>query len=373
MKGHLAISNALAGRLVIVCGPGGVGKTTTSAALALAAASRGKKTLVCTIDPSRRLRTSLGLARLTGTPQKVKGRLFAMRLDPKQTFDSLVKNHAATPEARDRVLSNRFYRQISGHLAGTHEVMAMEGLMSVACDFDLIVLDTPPASSALAFLDAPKRVLDFVDGRILRYFLKPYFVAGRLALEPKTLVGRSLLRILDGAVGLQFLQDLSEFFLAFEGLFESFRKTANAMDARLREEGTSFILVTTPASSRVNEGAAFAEALRARSLKATLVIANRVHPWAIEGAVRGRVEEAADGADVADGPFEGRPRSNHRSLLTPEVFAELSALAKREKARASESLVPLGNRSFTNRSPRLWNKPSRRNSIATTWTLVPRG
>jgi len=317
MKGHLAISNALAGRLVIVCGPGGVGKTTVSAALALAAAGRGRKTLVCTIDPSKRLRTSLGLARLTGTPQKVKGRLYAMRLDPKQTFDALVRRHAATPEARERVLSNRFYQQISRHLAGTHEVMAMEALMEVAGDFDLIVLDTPPASSALAFLDAPKRVLDFVDGRVLRYFLKPYFVAGRLAIEPRTVVGRTFLRILDSAIGLQFLRDLSEFFLAFEGLFDSFRDTATAMEALLKDEGTSFILVTTPASSRVTEGALFADALRVRDLRAAAIVANRVHPWAIKGA-----------PGVPGSPGAGP------SLLSPEVRAELQGLAGRERARA---------------------------------------
>ncbi len=315
MSLQLAIASALAGRLVIVCGPGGVGKTTISAALALAAANRGRRTLVCTIDPSRRLRTSLGLARLTGAPQKVKGGLFAMRLDPKQTFDDLVRRHAATPEARERVLSNRFYQQISRHLAGTHEVMAMEALLGVAGDFDLIVLDTPPASSALAFLDAPKRVLDFVDGRVLRYFLKPYFVAGRLAVAPRTIVGRTLLRILDSAVGLQFLRELSEFFLAFEGLFDSFRQTAKAMEVLLRAEGTTFILVTTPSASRVEEGAAFAEALRERSLRAAAIVANRVHPWAIEAPALGREK----------GP----------ALLSPEVRAELLALAAREEARAS--------------------------------------
>ena len=314
MSLQLAIANALAGRLVIVCGPGGVGKTTTSAALALAAANRGRRTLVCTIDPSRRLRTSLGLARLTGAPQKVRGGLFAMRLDPKQTFDDLVRRHAANPEARERVLSNRFYQQISRHLAGTHEVMAMEALLGVAGDFDLIVLDTPPALSALAFLDAPKRVLDFVDGRVLRYFLKPYFVAGRLAVEPRTIVGRTLLRILDAAVGLQFLRDLSEFFLAFEGLFDSFRQTAKAMEALLRAEGTSFVLVTAPSASRVEEGAAFAGALRERSLRAAAIVANRVHPWAIEGPAPGREQ----------GP----------TLLTPEVRTELLALARREESRA---------------------------------------
>lgn len=315
MKPAVALAEALAGRLVIVCGPGGVGKTTTSAAIALAAANRGRRTLVCTIDPSKRLRTSLGLARLTGTPQKVKGRLHAMRLDPKRTFDDLVRRHAATPEARDRVLENRFYQQISRHLAGTHEVMAMEALMGVSDDFDLIVLDTPPASSALAFLDAPKRVLDFVDGRVLRYFLKPYFVAGRLAVEPRTIVGRTFLRILDSAVGLQFLRELSEFFLAFEGLFDSFRDTATAMEARLRADDTSFVLVATPSTSRVDEAVAFAEALRARSLRPAAILANRVHPWALEAPV-----------------LDGR---ESESALAPDVRDELMKLARREQKRAA--------------------------------------
>jgi anion-transporting ArsA/GET3 family ATPase len=318
VKAQLAIANALAGRLVVVCGPGGVGKTTTSAALALAAAGRGGKTLVCTIDPSKRLRTSLGLARLTGKPQKVRGKLFAMRLDPKQTFDDLVRRHASSDEARERVLQNRFYQQISRHLAGTHEVMAMEALLGVAADFDLIVLDTPPASSAIAFLDAPTRVLDFVDGRVLRYFLKPYFVAGHLAIEPKTIVGRTFLRVLDSAVGLAFLRDLSEFFLAFEGLFDSFRETAVAMKTLLRDEGTTFILVTTPSSSRVSEGALFAEALRKRSLRACAVIANRVHPWAIPGSRR---------APSAETPAGG-------SVLPEDVRTELRALFAREQTRA---------------------------------------
>ncbi|MBX7184927.1 MAG: AAA family ATPase [Vicinamibacteria bacterium] len=318
MKGAAAVANALAGKLVIVCGPGGVGKTTVSAALALAAANLGRKTLVCTIDPSKRLRTSLGLARLTGAPQKVKGRLFAMRLDPKQTFDDLVRRHAADPEARERVLTNRFYQEISRHLAGTHEVMAMEALMGVSGDFDLIVLDTPPASSALAFLDAPKRVLDFVDGRVLRYFLKPYFVAGHLAIEPRTMVGRTFLRILDSAVGLQFLRDLSEFFLAFEGLFDSFRQTANATGTLLRSEGTTFLMVTTPATSRVTEGAAFASALRERGLRAAAIVANRVHPWAIEGGVDTSFLDSDPGT----------------SLLPTEVVGELRDLAAREQVRA---------------------------------------
>lgn len=314
MKPSAALEDALRGRLIVVCGPGGVGKTTTAAALALAAARSGRRTLVCTIDPSKRLRTSLGLARLTGAPQPVLKNLSAMRLDAKRTFDDLVRRHAADAAARERVLQNRFYQQISRHLAGTHEVMAMEALMGVAGDFDLVVLDTPPASSALAFLDAPHRVLQFLDGRVLRYFLKPYFVAGKLAMTPRTIVGRTLLRILDSAVGLQFLRDLSEFFLAFEGLFDSFRTTASAMEIRLREKGTSFVLVATPQSSRVQEAVAFAEALRERGLRPAALIANRVHPWAIEPPV------------IPDGPL-----GSHESRAVGE---ELLRLAGRELKRA---------------------------------------
>lgn len=317
-----AIAQALLGRLVIVCGHGGVGKTTLSAALALASAQQGRKTLVCTIDPSRRLRTSLGLARLSGAPQKVKGRLYAMRLDPKRTFDDLVRRHAESTQARDRILSNRFYQQISRHLAGTHEVMAMEALMGVLDEFDLVVLDTPPASSAIAFLDAPKRVLDFVDGRILRYFLRPYFVAGRLALEPRTIVGRSFLRILDSAVGLQFLKDLSEFFLAFEGLFGSFRTTATAMEALLRDDGTAFILATAPSLYRGGEGIAFTQALEERSLRVAAVVVNRVHPWAVSGAPFSRSDSG-------------------KTEFPPAVFAELSALRAREKIRADHDALCL--------------------------------
>ena len=190
----------------------------------------------------------------------------------------------------------------------TAAVLAMEDLL----DAD------GPGGKALSRVVRKHRPDIHVDGRVLRYFLKPYFVAGRLALEPRTIVGRTFLRILDSAVGLAFLRELSEFFLAFEGLFDSFRKTAVAMEALLRHEGTTFILVTTPSSSRVSEGALFAEALRARSLRASAVVANRVHPWAIPGAANVPSLEASPGG----------------SVLPKDVLAELRALASREQTRA---------------------------------------
>ena len=311
-------------RLHVVCGPGGVGKTTTSAALALSSAGEGRRTLVCTIDPSRRLRTSLGLKKLSHRPQKVTANLHAMRIDPKATFDDLVREHAASAAARDRILGNRFYQQISRHLVGTHDVMAMEALISVAEDFDRIVLDTPPSSSALAFIDAPGRVLDFVDGRVLKYFLRPYFVAGRLAIEPRTVLGRTLFSALDSAVGLAFLRDLSEFFLAFEGLFDSFGRTATRMQALLRDPGTAFLLVTTPLESRVDESVAFAEALIERQLRPAAIIANRVHPWALQGAFR-----------------EPTVARRGASVFQAEVRRELVRLTGMERARADTDRLHL--------------------------------
>jgi anion-transporting ArsA/GET3 family ATPase len=176
--------------VLIACGSGGVGKTTTAAALALRAALDGRRVLVCTIDPSRRLATSLGKGQLSGRPRAIDikafapargGALFAMVLDVKGTFDALVLRHTPEGPARDRILKNRFYHHVSAALAGSHEYMAMEKLLELASDdrFDLVVLDTPPTRHALDFLEAPDRLLGFLDVSVLRFFLRPYFKAGR--------------------------------------------------------------------------------------------------------------------------------------------------------------------------------------------------
>ena len=192
-----ALSRALDQRhVLVVCGSGGVGKTTTAAALGVQAALRGRRVLVCTIDPSRRLATSLGLDRLPDKPRLLDldrvaperergGALWAMTLDTKRTFDAIVVKHAEGAAARRRILENRFYQQVSSALAGSHEYMAMEKLLELSADerFDLVILDTPPTRHALDFLEAPERLMGFLDTGILRWFLRPYFVAGRLTLK----------------------------------------------------------------------------------------------------------------------------------------------------------------------------------------------
>lgn len=285
-------------RIIIVCGSGGVGKTTTAAALGLDAALHGRRVLVCTIDPSRRLATSLGLSRLGEKPRILDlgrtgtgpaGSLSAMVLDTKRTFDALVERYAGSAEARDRILGNRFYRQVSSALAGSHEYMAMEKLLELSEDerFDLVVLDTPPTRHALDFLEAPDRLSSFLDASVLRYFLKPYFAAGRLTLKVATRTGAAALRLADRYLGLQFLQDLSEFFLAFEGMYDGFKERAARVHALLRQDGAGFVLVASPTRASLGEAVYFHERLRAKGMPFVAFVVNRVHGAPGRGRRRG--------------------------------------------------------------------------------------
>lgn len=285
-----ALSEALGEKsILVVCGSGGVGKTTTAAALALRAALLGRRVLVCTIDPSRRLATSLGLDRLPDRPRSLRlgrleaeaaGSLWAMTLDTKRTFDALVERHAPDEAARRRILENRFYRQVSAALAGSHEYMAMEKLLELSCDerFDLVVLDTPPTRHALDFLEAPGRMLGFLDTSVLRWFLKPYFMAGRLTLKVATRAGAVALKLADRFLGLQFLQDLSEFFLAFESMYDGFKERAARVHALLRGESSGFVLVASPARSTLDEALYFHRRLREGGMPFVSFVVNRVHP-----------------------------------------------------------------------------------------------
>jgi anion-transporting ArsA/GET3 family ATPase len=284
-----ALAQALDERRVLVtCGAGGVGKTTTAAALALSAALSGRRVLVCTIDPSRRLATSLGKGSLSGRPRAIElkglapergGALFAMVLDVKGTFDALVLRHTKDAEARARILENRFYQQVSAALAGSHEYMAMEKLLELAKEgrFELVVLDTPPTRHALDFLEAPDRLLAFLDVSVLRFFLRPYFKAGRLTLQVATRTGAALLKLADRFLGLQFLQELSEFFLAFEGMYDGFRARAAEVQALLRAPSTGFVLVAGPQPQALEEALYFHRRLVEKRLGFVAFVVNRVH------------------------------------------------------------------------------------------------
>jgi anion-transporting ArsA/GET3 family ATPase len=277
-------------RVLVVCGSGGVGKTTAAAALALRAAALGRRVLVCTIDPSRRLATSLGLNRLTGRPRAIPldrvtrgegdGELWAMVLDVKSTFDALVTRYTPDEAAARRILDNRFYRHASDALAGSHEYMAMEKLLELTADerWDLVVLDTPPTRHALDFLEAPDRLMSFLDASVLRWFLKPYFVAGKLTLKVATRTGAFALKLADRVLGLEFLQDLSEFFLAFESMYDGFKERATRVNALLREPSSGFVLVAAPLPLALEEALYFHRRLTEKGMPFVAFIANRVHP-----------------------------------------------------------------------------------------------
>jgi anion-transporting ArsA/GET3 family ATPase len=306
-----------------------VGKTTTAAALALHAALAGRRVLVCTIDPSRRLATSLGLGRLSERPRPLrldrlgrpaKGELWAMVLDTKRTFDTLVERHGGTEDARRRILENRFYAQVSSALAGSHEYMAMEKLLELSADqrFDLVVLDTPPTRHALDFLEAPERLLGFLDASVLRYVLKPYFVAGKLTLRIATRAGATAFKLADRVLGLQFLQDLSEFFLAFEGMYDGFKERAARVHSLLRDPASGFVLVASPARLALEEALYFRSRLREKRMPFVALVVNRVH------ADPGRVAATA-------GPEPRVPAELSERLAC--VFREQQALALADRRR----------------------------------------
>lgn len=285
-------------KILICCGSGGVGKTTTSASIALHAALIGKRAIVCTIDPARRLANSLGLgelgnqvvqvdpARLASAGLEAKGSLNALMLDTKGTFDGLIERYATSEDARKRILENEFYKQMSTTVVGSSDYMAMEKLFELheEGDYDLIVLDTPPTKHALDFLQAPQRMSAAFDQSTLDVFLKPWADAGKRSLG---FLGRAINRVInkvDQVLGMKFVSDLADFFRAFEGMYEGFRGRARRVDALLREEFTGFVVVTSPAPLPLEEASYFCERLREFEMSLDAVIVNRVHTSAVADA-----------------------------------------------------------------------------------------
>ena len=287
------IADIVTKKEVVVCaGSGGVGKTTTAAAIALRAAIEGKKAAVLTIDPAKRLASSLGLKELTSEPTKVSvrkfsaaglkptGELYALMLDTKSTFDKVVHRYAPSQEQADRIIANRFYRNISGTLSGTHEYMAMEKLyeLHASGEFDLLVIDTPPTRNALDFLDAPKRMLDFFDSRVLKWFLIPYMKAGGGFVRVANVAATTFLKIVKRIVGADVLDDTAEFFGNLEGMYEGFKQRAQDVANLLRSNSTSFIVVTSTAQDAVAEATFFTARLEEADLPFGAVVVNRVLP-----------------------------------------------------------------------------------------------
>lgn len=282
-----SIHQLLEGRGICICaGSGGVGKTTTSAAIALGMVDRGLNVCVLTIDPAKRLADSLGLDQLGNEASRVdpklleengvtgNGELWAMMLNAKETFDALVARHAEDEEARDRVLGNRIYQQISGALAGSQEYMAMEKLFELHSEgrFDLLVLDTPPSRNALDFLDAPVRMTQFIEGRSLQLFIKPTGFAARVAGRGVGVVLSILKRIL----GFDLLADLSEFFTAFSGMIDGFQDRAHRVNTLLRDDETAFVIVCGPQAEPIEEAVFFHSKLIEANMNFAGAVVNRV-------------------------------------------------------------------------------------------------
>ena len=277
------------GAVVVCCGSGGVGKTTTAAALALEGARRGRRACVVTIDPAKRLADALGLGELTNDARLVEGdwpgELWALMLDTKTTFDDLVVRHAGSHAQAEAILSNRLYRNVSGALSGTQEYMATEKLHELhtvgtvgpdgrARRFDLVVVDTPPTHHALDFLDAPTRLTRFLDNRVFRVLVLPT----RAYLRAVGLATQAFLRTVSKVVGAEVVADAVAFFGAFEGMEEGFRRRAQAVAALLADPATAFVLVAAPRREAVDEAVHFAGRLAEAGLGVDAVVANRLHP-----------------------------------------------------------------------------------------------
>jgi anion-transporting ArsA/GET3 family ATPase len=266
--------------VVICCGSGGVGKTTVSATFALEAARRGRRSCVVTVDPARRLADALGVESLPNTPTEVRGawpgRLHALMLDSKGTFDDLVERYARTPEQAESILANRLYQNLAGALSGTQEYMAMEKLYELvnSDEFDIVVVDTPPTRNALDLLDAPRRLTRFLENRLFRALLVPT----RMSLRAVGMATQALLRTVAKVAGAEIVQDAVAFFQAFEGMEDGFRTRASAVHELLADPETAYVLVTSARPEAVSEASFFAEKLAERDVAVSALVVNRLAP-----------------------------------------------------------------------------------------------
>ena len=338
----------LAERRVVACiGSGGVGKTTLSAALGLRAAVAGRRVLVLTIDPARRLANALGLPLLGNVPTRIapellqaaqlspRGELHAMALDLRQAWDSVVTRHAPTPEKREAILRNRLYRTLSTRMAGSLEYMAMEKLHELerSGEWDLVVLDTPPTAHALDFLHAPDRLLDLLSNDVTQWLSGE---PGGLRRTGLSLVGLGSSYILKGLAkftGGELLQGLAEFFTAFQGMYEGFAARAAATRALLSGPDCAFVLVTSPRRTNVDEGLFLADALRREGISIAAAVVNRVQT----DPRIGHPDAATDATGLALALAYARVPTERPHLETrlAETVADLSAQSRRDTAEVT--------------------------------------
>ncbi len=346
----MSVARILEQKEICICaGPGGAGKTTTSAALALGMAAEGRRVAVVTIDPARRLAAALGLPEVPGPERRVDpewvaaagpgtaGEVWAMVLDPKRTFDDLVRRHAPDPAARNAVLSNRIYQELSSAVAGSQEYMAMEKLLELHEErrYDLLVLDTPPARSALGFLDAPERLSRFIDSRSLQILTG----AGHRGVDLAGRGGALLFGGLRRVTGVDLLRDLSEFFQSFAGMTEALGERVAAVTALLRHRQTTFLLVSSPQRHSAAEAVFLHRQLRERRMPSGGAIVNRVTPVRVPT----QPEDAGVEAELT------RPLGRPLARRVARNLADYRALAERdrqsldllERELAPDPLIPV--------------------------------
>jgi anion-transporting ArsA/GET3 family ATPase len=277
-------------RIIVLCGIGGVGKTTLSAALALMGAMEGKRSLALTVDPARRLAQAMGLGDLKDRVRLIPssffaragltpaGSLSAVMLDTRRTFDRIIEQTAPSPEISARILSNPIYDHMAGFMAGSHEYMAMEKLLEFhhSGQYDLMVLDTPPARHALNFLDAPKRMLDFLDDSVFRWFIKPTIALSRLPIKILEKGTEFHLGLLERFTGIQVLGDLADFFGNFSGMYQGFKERAAQVRDLLGSDCAAFVLVAAPNQTAIWENRFFCRRLLEENMPLAYVVFNRV-------------------------------------------------------------------------------------------------
>ena len=334
-------SKVFSKRIILCCGSGGVGKTTTAAALGLAGAMAGKKTLVMTIDPARRLATSLGLKRLGNEPKliapqllkeaglKVVGSLHAMMLDTKRTFDHLILKFAPSPEVGERILHNRLYQHLSNMMAGSQEYMAMEKLYEMASEsrWDLLILDTPPTRHALDFLEAPDKMVGLIANSILKWFLQPSLMFGRKGLALFSQGAEKVLAVFDRLAGFGFLRELSEMLLEIAGLLGGFESRAQEVSGLLKGPEVGFVLVTAPEEAAVSDAVFFLDFLAGQKLECVGILANRIAPVPVLNPAEIRELEAEAGQEDDLKPVW-------------DLYQDYRILARRQRAALSRLAAP---------------------------------
>jgi anion-transporting ArsA/GET3 family ATPase len=332
------IETVLDQRKVLLClGGGGVGKTTVSAALALGAALRGRRTALLTIDPAKRLKDALGMPDLAGEPTRVSleevgmssaGELTAMMLDAKRTFDQLVARFAPSLEAAERILNNRLYQYVSGTLAGSQEYMALEKLYEIATGnaYDLLIIDTPPTHHALDFLDAPRRMIDLLGSRAIAFLQRPSLALFGIGSRVAQAALETILRALERFTGMKLLAEVADFIGGFEGMLDGFQSRADAVRRLLRDPGTAAVLVTSAEPLSVEETIAFYRELDRAGLCVAAVVMNRTVPEALLARVRRR------------SPIPREIRAKLR-----EARRELEALADRDRRMLAILRQAVGN------------------------------